>query len=461
MTDISVKNSLRSFAINSKLGKDRILDPTEASNISIQLTRIGKMLDESVLKFTKRYLIIQTELEEMKREFIGDVSLVNEFLNLTKKEIRYDKFDGFTQGKIYGNPMNIPKLPNYEHKAIIKTDKRNNKSAYLNYKKSNLNNTSNTTNTKKGNSIKQNKSIQDKKIKKKYKNDSVGLGIDSEIQNLNSSNYYTNQTLNSDNNELKKINNNKKKNKEEVLKKLPDNKTKAIYILLNSPVVSYQEKLKLLPTKKAITENINTNDIYTEALLNIENKINLLKQEPIEENEKIIINKIANYPSKTAKTGLTFLTKEKESELMIENEQNEKLLEMICVCLGENTPENYNNIKESYNNLFQKYNVDSIKNLFFEHIYKKIYNDAFNGRVTNNYIENIINCIKENKILITDILVSNINKTFSYVAFSLDEIYEFLNSIKDIDDDLKDKIKNEIELKALIEEEEKIRNMIK
>ena len=146
---------------------------------------------------------------------------------------------------------------------------------------------------------------------------------------------------------------------------------------------------------------------------------------------------------------------------MIENEQNEKLLEMICVCLGENTPENYNNIKESYNNLFQKYNVDSIKNLFFEHIYKKIYNDAFNGRVTNNYIENIINCIKENKILITDILVSNINKTFSYVAFSLDEIYEFLISIKDIDDDLKDKIKNEIELKALIEEEEKIRNMIK
>ena len=204
MTDISVKNSLRSFAINAKLGKDRILDPTEASNISIQLTRIGKMLDESVLKFTKRYLIIQTELEEMKREFIGDVSLVNEFLNLTKKEIRYDKFDGFTQGKIYGNPMNIPKLPNYEHKAIIKTDKRNNKSAYLNYKKSNLNNTSNTNNTKKGNSIKQNKSIQDKKIKKKYKNDSVGLGIDSEIQNLNSSNYYTNQTLNSDNNELKK-----------------------------------------------------------------------------------------------------------------------------------------------------------------------------------------------------------------------------------------------------------------
>ena len=146
---------------------------------------------------------------------------------------------------------------------------------------------------------------------------------------------------------------------------------------------------------------------------------------------------------------------------MIENEQNEKLLEMICVCLGENTPENYNNIKEIYNNLFQKYNVDSIKNLFFEHIYKKIYNDAFNGRVTNNYIENIINCIKEYKMLITDILVSNINKTFSYVAFSLDEIYEFLNSIKDIDDDLKDKIKNEIELKALIEEEEKIRNMIK
>ena len=61
MTEASVKNSLRSFGSNAKLN-NKLLDPVDASNVSIQLTRIGKMLDESVLKFTKRYLIIQTEL---------------------------------------------------------------------------------------------------------------------------------------------------------------------------------------------------------------------------------------------------------------------------------------------------------------------------------------------------------------------------------------------------------------
>ena len=100
------------------------------------------MLDESVLKFTKRYLIIQTELEEMKREFVGDVSLISEYLNLTKKEIRYDKFDNITLGK-YSNPINVPKMPNYESKILSKSDKKynnrinvyNNNSNMINYNK--------------------------------------------------------------------------------------------------------------------------------------------------------------------------------------------------------------------------------------------------------------------------------------------------------------------------------------
>ena len=162
MTEASVKNSLRSFGSNAKLN-NKLLDPVDASNVSIQLTRIGKMLDESVLKFTKRYLIIQTELEEMKREFVGNISLVNEYLNLTKKEIRAEKYDNIIQGKIYGNPLNIPKLPNYEQKALLK-EKKNNKSAYLNYKKTNLNN---SNNIKKGNSnVKKGKNQQ---IEKKCK----------------------------------------------------------------------------------------------------------------------------------------------------------------------------------------------------------------------------------------------------------------------------------------------------
>jgi hypothetical protein len=146
---------------------------------------------------------------------------------------------------------------------------------------------------------------------------------------------------------------------------------------------------------------------------------------------------------------------------MIENELNQKLLEMICVCLNENLIENKGeNIKETYEKFFKKYNVNSIKDLFYEVIYKKIYNDLFIGKLNNKEIDEIINSISGNKILISDNLVSNNNKVFSYVAFSLDEILEFLKGIKDVEDDLKEKIKNEMEVKSLLEEEDKIRNLI-
>ena len=63
-------------------------------------------------------------------------------------------------------------------------------------------------------------------------------------------------------------------------------------------------------------------------------------------------------------------------------------------------------------------------------------------------------------MLISENLVSNENKIFSYVAFSLDEILEFLTEIQELDDDLKEKIKNEMEVRNLLEEEDKIRNLI-
>jgi hypothetical protein len=108
---MSVKNPLRNFG-ESKANRSNKIQSLDTTNISLQLTRIGKMLEDSILKFTQRYLIMSTELEEMKREFIGQIVLINEYLNLTKKEIRYEKYDSFNQGK-YSNLSNIPLMPNY------------------------------------------------------------------------------------------------------------------------------------------------------------------------------------------------------------------------------------------------------------------------------------------------------------------------------------------------------------
>lgn len=119
---MSVKNPLRNFG-EIKSNRTSVSPSFEATNFSIQLTRIGKMLEESILNFTKRYLIISTELEEMKREFIGQVTLVSEYLNLTKKEIRSEKYESYNQ-IIYSNTSNIPIMPNYEKKMILRAEKK-------------------------------------------------------------------------------------------------------------------------------------------------------------------------------------------------------------------------------------------------------------------------------------------------------------------------------------------------
>ena len=163
-----------------------------------------------------------------------------------------------------------------------------------------------------------------------------------------------------------------------------------------------------------------------------------------------------SYPSKTAKTGLNYLTFDRENELLNnENEVNLILLKMIYSCLNEINFSN--NIKEGYEYLFKKYEVNSIKNLFLDVIYKKIFNDSLKDK-TNKKAEKIINDINENKTLMTTNLIGNTNKIFNYVCFSLDEICEFLKEIKGLDKEMKKNILNKIELKNLIEKEQKIKN---
>ena len=111
---MSVKSSIRNFNDVKYQNGPIVVDTV---NLSMQLNHISKMLEDSVMKFTKRYLIVATELEEMKREFVGQSSLINEYITLTKKEIRFDKFDKFQQGK---GMLNVPLCPNYEQKCLVK-----------------------------------------------------------------------------------------------------------------------------------------------------------------------------------------------------------------------------------------------------------------------------------------------------------------------------------------------------
>ena len=451
---MSVKNPLRNFG-DAKTNKNNILPSYDLTSLSIQLTRIGKMLEESILKFTKRYLIISTEFEEMKREFIGQVSLVTEYLNLTKKEIRYEKYDSFNQGK-YSNVANIPIMPNYEQKAILRGEKRDNKVFYNRINNNlNVNNNNNRYNSsiqknKKSNSS--NSRIISPDLRKNKSNSTKSIIDDKGIYSKK-----INKSKNKIRNDNKPINNYHLK-KEEILDSLSDNQSKGIFLLIDSNIVPYEEKIKLLFTKRNIFNNIKPKDILIQELKDLQIKIKKLKNNKLNEEDKKIINKVTSYPSKTAKTGLNFLTPERESELINnDNEVNIILIKMIYTCLNEEYSSN--NVKEGYEYLFKKYNVNSIKTLFLNVIYKKVFNDSLNDE-TNENTEKIINDISQNKMLMANNLVSNTNKTFSYVCFSLDEISEFLNEVKGLNKEMRNNIKKEVELNKLIEDEQEIKKRL-
>ena len=254
-----------------------------------------------------------------------------------------------------------------------------------------------------------------------------------------------------------------KEKKDDLINILSDNKTKSLYILLNSDMLNYSEKLKLLYTKKNLLLIYNPSELLNNELLEIQNKIKILQENNnLTNEERKIIENIIKYPSKTAKTGLNFLSEEKEKELMKnEIEDNLLLIKMIYILLNENIDElNINNIKEKYNKIFNKFKVNSIKELFFEIIYKNIYENSLDN-FDKNLNNKIIEYINQNKSLITDILVNNINKNFSYVAFSIDEICDYLTGINNIDSSLKNKLKNEKQIQDLFKKQEIISNKLK
>ena len=462
--DYVVKNSLRNFSSKSTKYMKNINHYQEIPNISIQLSRMSKMIEDSVMKFTRRYLIISTELEEMKREYIGNMNIVNEFINLTRKEIRYEKYDNFNTSRT-GSINNVPLMPNYENRSILNGIKKENKTSYN--KILNNNNNNNNLNYKK--TFNKNRSLSRLYSPENNKKTSLKNFNESKTNNFHKINSYSQFTksLNTSKSNTS-INKNyytisQKEKKDDLINILSDNKTKSLYILLNSDMLNYSEKLKLLYTKKNLLLIYNPSELLNNELLEIQNKIKILQENNnLTNEERKIIENIIKYPTKTAKTGLNFLSEEKEKELMKnEIEDNLLLIKMIYILLNENIDElNINNIKEKYNKIFNKFKVNSIKELFFEIIYKKIYESSLD-KFDKNLNNKIIEYINQNKSLITDILVNNINKNFSYVAFSIDEICDYLTGINNIDSSLKNKLKNEKQIQDLFKKQEIISNKLK
>ena len=474
---MSVKSSIRNFNDVKYQNGPIVVDTV---NLSMQLNHISKMLEDSVMKFTKRYLIVATELEEMKREFVGQSSLINEYITLTKKEIRFDKFDKFQQGK---GMLNVPLCPNYEQKCLVKksTSGRMN-SAKTNKYKSNY---AVKKNVNRLMSPQEGKKVSKNVIKNLNDSRSINGSNYSTINNnkrtpLRNKNYSTdnidnlqkediNLNLVNKKNSVKQtnnMNNQEKKNyHKSIINSIKNTKIKALYTMVTqSDILPIKEKLKVIYLNKELLSNIVVRDVMEDSGKVIKRRIEQKERKfTVTEEEKELINKLTSYPSKTAQTGLNFLTNTREKDIINTDDSSSiELCKMIFACLGEGNFDEYTTLKDAYENLFNKYNVKSIKKLFSDVIYKKIYYDILSDSPPSIDISNVIQCIDDNRDLITDSLANSTNKTFSYIAFSLEEIADYLKEVEAINDEqeMKKKLKQQIEINKMKIEYERIKEIV-
>ena len=474
---MSVKSSIRNFNDVKYQNGPIVVDTV---NLSMQLNHISKMLEDSVMKFTKRYLIVATELEEMKREFVGQSSLINEYITLTKKEIRFDKFDKFQQGK---GMLNVPLCPNYEQKCLVKksTSGRMN-SAKTNKYKSNY---AVKKNVNRLMSPQEGKKVSKNVIKNLNDSRSINGSNYSTINNnkrtpLRNKNYSTdnidnlqkediNLNLVNKKNSVKQtnnMNNQEKKNyHKSIINSIKNTKIKALYTMVTqNDILPIKEKLKVIYLNKELLSNIVVRDVMEDSGKVIKRRIEQKEKKfTVTEEEKELINKLTSYPSKTAQTGLNFLTNTREKDIINTDDSSSiELCKMIFACLGEGNFDEYTTLKDAYENLFNKYNVKSIKKLFSDVIYKKIYYDIFSDSPPSIDISNVIQCIDDNRDLITDSLANSTNKTFSYIAFSLEEIADYLKEVEAINDEqeMKKKLKQQIEINKMKIEYERIKEIV-
>ena len=471
---MSIKASIRNFndikAVFSNANSNS--SGMDTANISMKLNHISKMLEDSVMKFTERYLIVSTELEEMKREFISNSSLINEYLILTKKEIRFDNFNQHLPGK---SNLNVALCPNYEQKCLMRSSVKNitrqppskaksnstatsakkipstNSSTSLaknsispetsklkqSLSKSNLSLTNNDTNAKKT-PLKtrcQNQVINNaNSTSSAHMNNAHSIKTTLTHRIMHNSNLIMSSNLHKQDfvkPTVSMSNDDKEQYHNNVIALIKNPKAQALYTLINkSRLLTHHEQITTIYlNKEQLSLNLPSN-VLNEQLSRLNNTLTKLElnEKALSSYEKGVFDKLMLYPSSHAEKGLNVLTKERESELIRNGTQVEvELVKMLFICLNrKNECDGFDTNASAYDFLFRSYGVGSIKSLIRDVIYKNVY-----CQLKCENFDEIIDVIESNKDLMADILTNGTNKSFSYVANCLQDMCEFLNEAKD------------------------------
>ena len=411
------KNTFRNC--NEILHSDSYTNAAKVNNVS-------KIIETITMNFTKRYLVVLTELEEMKVEFMTNISQANEYINTIKKDtnIINSNFPLNNNTNINDNIVSRHhklqtnlNIPNIEQKCLMRSSVKNILRQCPKYNKPLSSTTSpisspkkynpkaSSTTTKPHSPIQSKKPSQKKHSKSKHKPTTpVPFNVPSQKA----------QTSDNNNN---------------IIPSSPfimSSKLKALYVLVNNTsLLTYNEKIKVIFLNQHLLHLHHIPNIRNDSLLHVQNKITKLKlnETKLNSNEQDVVNKLTMFPTETAMKGVDALCK--GNELLFGNDSGVErdAMKMVFTCLNKTKDaERFDNVKQGYEWLFNEIGVCSIKEMFYEEVFRKVYRE-----LKCDNVDEIIKVFEMNKEV-----MENENKELYHIHFVIKEIAEFLKEAKDM-----------------------------
>ena len=427
--DQGIKMSLRNFKSHSSLSMPYTADSKDNNNISNTAISI---LSNLVDAFNKKQCVISIELEEMKKEIVHTITCVSNLLSL--KEIKKDSSalttlspENKSKSKKYIKTVKSPNKKSYSPLSL-KSDKlvpkekivtffnnggvntvANYDSKKLYPKRSSFPNKRNKTsksmkslNTKSKSPSKMMAKMKDEELlsKDKLKFGISNEGYRNEVNLIKSDKDVTNKKITVNKLGEKKVNVIYKHswNKQSLSSKV----LSALNTVALSPVTPMKDKIRIAFLNKELYYSLTLPlraDI-SNRLTQLQNELN----DPlyIQTAEKLNANEdIMNYPSKTAQIQLLLLPKEKE-ELCYNNQQLYQIIYFLC---NNEQSNDISDIPSHFNTLLSSHKVDTIKSLFLQCIYDKVFirgiisksNSMMYNKQSREAIVNMIKTFIDNK----------------------------------------------------------------
>ena len=356
---------------------------------------IKQIIDLTVTHFTIKCAFLCNQIEEMKKEYIDQLKLIN------------DKFINDKKYVLIPNKRSIAKLTN----EIIESDNIYNSFNHINKKFNRNSQTPNNFNLDIGNrnmsltfieSNKVKKDINEIPLKKSNKSIQSIINIDEMVKNpdINPNILFKNL---SEKNTRVTIHLKSKK-------KPLSSKELAIQNLMKSNILSYDDKLKLRFINKRIYNDFPDKKILQNCKKKYQKEIKKLENVP----EKDI--------SITSSSNLSFIHQNNEKETLTNEKKKNNIKFLTAIAILKDI--NFGNLKQAeslYKLILKETKFDSIKSLFIS--YLKYLNRNTKNKKDDDIIK-FISYIDKNKDLLNqnDMIREN-NTMISLYCFGLYEIY--------------------------------------